>query len=281
MNAMAMNARARILLLLAALMSLGGCTVYQSIGHDAGAFLRHVDGDQFRPVPSHRWDSNNHALLYLYRPQSDWADAELMAPSFYVDGYHYVNLRSGGYTWLEILPGKRELDMNRSFFGIEGIGFRFSHLLDAEVTMEAGEIYFLRYSEVSDTDSMDPRLPSDHPLDRGTARFVSQETAMEELPDTQFMESVLMATNHAGTSIVEDNREADYQRQRKALVEARREEIQTMKEQGEFAPAPWYWPWGGGPTEPLEADRKLKQLEREREQRLAAKSGDGHWWWPF
>lgn len=276
-----MGMNARILFLLTALMSLGGCTVHQSIGHDAGAFLRDVDGDRFRPVPSHRWDSNNQALLYLYRPQSDWGDAELMAPSFYVDGHHYVNLRSGGYTWLAIRPGKRKLDMNRSFFGIEGVGFRFSHLLDAELTMETGEIYFLRYSEVSDTDSTDPRLPSDHPLDRGAARFVSQETAMDELPDTRFMQSVLMATNHAGTSIVEDNREADYQRRRKALIEQRQQEIQRMKQQGEYAPAPWYWPWGGGPTRPLEADRQLKQLERERGKRLAAKSGDGHWWWPF
>ena len=252
---MGMNARAQILLLVT-LMGLGGCAFHQSIGHDAGAFLREVHGERFRPVSSHRWDSDNHALLYLYRPQSDWGDAELMAPSFYVDGNHYVNLRSGGYTWLEILPGKRKLDMNRPFFGIEGVGFRFSHILDAELTMEAGEIYFLRYSEVSEASSTDSRLPSDHPLDRGAARFVSRETAMEELPETRFMESVLMATNRAGTSIVPDNRATDYRRQ------------------GKYEPAPWYWPWGGGPTQPVET-------ERERDQRKAAESAEGHWWWPF
>jgi len=278
---MGMNTRACILCLLIALLSLGGCTVHQSIGHDAGAFLRDVDGERFRPVPKHKWDSNNHALLYVYRPQSDWGDQELMAPSFYVDGHHYVNLRSGGYTWLEILPGTRELDMSRPFFGIEGIGFRFSHLLDAELTMEAGEIYFLRYSEVSETDSMDPRLPDDHPLSRGAARLVTQEAAMKELRRTRFMESVLLATNHAGTSIVADNREADYQRRRKALMEKRKEEVERMKEQGHYEPAPWYWPWGGGPSRPLETDRKLRQLERERQQRLAAQEGEGHWWWPF
>ncbi|MGM0451239.1 MAG: DUF2846 domain-containing protein [Pseudomonadota bacterium] len=253
---MGINARARILLLLTALMSLGGCAFHQSIGHDAGAFLRNVDGDRFRPVPSERWDSSDHALLYLYRPQSDWGDAELMAPSFYVDGHHYVNLRSGGYTWLEILPGKRELDMHRPFFGIEGIGSPFSHILDAELNLEAGEIYFLRYSEVSETDSTDSRLPDDHPLDRGAARFVAQETAMEELEETRFMESVLLASNQAGTSIVADNQETDYRRQ------------------GKYEPAPWYWPWGGGPTQPVET-------EQEQEQRAPADNEEGHWWWPF
>ena len=278
---MGMTTRACILCLLTALLSLGGCAVHQSIGHDAGAFLRDVDGQRFRPVPKHKWDSRNHALLYLYRPQSDWGDAELMAPSFYVDDHHYVNLRSGGYTWLEILPGTRELDMHRSFFGIEGVGSPFSHLLDAELEMEAGEIYFLRYSEVSETDATDPRLPDDHPLSRGAARLVTQEAAMKELRRTRFMESVLLATNHAGTSIVADNREADYQRRRQSLREKRKQEIERMKEQGHYEPAPWYWPWGGGPSRPLETDRKLRQLERERAQRLAAQEGDGHWWWPF
>ncbi|XOZ32384.1 DUF2846 domain-containing protein [Halomonadaceae bacterium KBTZ08] len=275
-----MNNPVRLLLLLILLPALGGCAIQQSIGHDAGAFLRDVEGDRFRPVPKHRWDSNNHALLYLYRPQSDWGDAELMAPSFYVDGYHYVNLRSGGYTWLEILPGTRELDMHRPFMGIEGVGSPFSHILDAELTMKAGEIYFLRYSEVSEPDSLDPRLPADHPLSRGAARLVAQESAMEELRQTRFMQSVLLATNHAGTSIVADNREADYQRRRQALLEERRKEIERMKQQGDYRHAPWYWPWGGGPTRPLEADRKLKQLEQQRQQQLASQN-KGHWWWPF
>lgn len=278
---MGINTQARLLVLLSALMVLGGCSVHQSIGHDAGAFLRDVHGERFSPVPSERWNSEEHALLYLYRPRSDWGDAELMAPSVYVDGNHYVNLRSGGYTWLEILPGKRELDMNRPFFGIEGIGFRFSHLLDAELTMEAGETYFLRYSETSEPEASDSRLPEDHPLDRGAARLVSRETAMDELQDTRFMESVLLASNHAGTSIVRDNREADYRRQREALKEERKKEIKRMKRAGDYEPAPWYWPWGGGPTRSLDADRELRELEREREQRLAAESGDGHWWWPF
>ncbi|MEQ6886982.1 DUF2846 domain-containing protein [Salicola sp. Rm-C-2C1-2] len=276
-----MNRPLRTLILLALLVGLGGCGIHQSIGHDAGAFVRDVDGEHFRPVPKHRWDSDDHALLYLYRPQSEWGDQELMAPSFYVDGHHYVNLRSGGYTWLEILPGTRELDMHRPFFGIEGLGSPFSHILDAELAMEAGEIYFLRYSEVSETNSLDPDLADDHPLSRGPARLVSQDTAMEELRQTRFMQSVLLATNHAGTSIVKDNRKADYQRRRKALREQRGEEIQRMKQQGHYEPAPWYWPWGGGPSRSLETDRKLRQLERERKQRLAGEEEDGHWWWPL
>lgn len=270
--------------ILLTLLLLSGCTVYQSIGKDGGAFMRSVTGDTFSPVPGYQWNSKEQALVYFYRPKSDWADQEVMAPSFYVDDNHYFNLRSNGYTWLIVLPGQREFDVRRPFSGVEGVDgpihLIFDHILDAELTLEAGETYYIRYSEVDDPESTPDQLEDDHPLASGAARLVDEETALPELRETRFLQSKLLAHNSAGRSIVEDNREADYERRREELEEEREAEIQSLKESGDYEPAPWYWPWGGGPTRRLEADRELRQLERDREKRLAEQD-EGHWWWPF
>ena len=275
-------------LTLLAMLLLNGCgmTIYQSLGKDMGAYVRPVTGDEFSPVASYKWNSKKQALVYFYRPESQWANDELMAPSFYVDDHHYFNLRSNGYTWLVVLAGKREFDIRRPFNGIEGVKHMgpltliFDHILDAELNVEAGKTYYIRYSEVDDPESHYEGLEEAHPLNQGTARLVNEETALPEIRKTRLLQDKVMVHNSAAQSIVDDNREADYKRRRAELLEQRKKEFQAMKESGDYEPAPWYWPWGGGPTKRLEADRKLRKLERERQERLAPEN-DGHWWWPF
>lgn len=275
-------------LILLSMLLLNGCgmKLYQSLGKDMGAYVRPVTGPEFSPVASYKWNSKEQALIYFYRPESQWGNDEIMAPSFYVDDNHYFNLRANGYTWLVVLEGKREFDIRRPFNGIEGvehmgpISLIFDHILDAEFTVEAGETYYLRYSEVDDPESPYQGLPDDHPLNEGPARLVNEETALPEIRETRLLLDKVAVHNSAAQSIVEDNREADYERRRAELLEERKEELQQLRESGNYEAAPWYWPWGGGPTKRLEADRKLRKLEREREERLA-KDDEGHWWWPF
>lgn len=283
-----MRTKAPALTLILLAMLLNGCSmkIYQSLGKDMGAFVRPVTGDKFSPVPSYKWNSKKQAVVYFYRPESQWANEELMAPSFYVDDNHYFNLRSNGYTWLVVLAGKREFDIRRPFNGIEGvkhmgpISLTFDHILDAELEIEAGESYYIRYSEVDDPEESFDGIPGDHPLNKGAARLVPEETALEEIRETRLLLDKALVHNSAAQPIVEDNHETDYQRRRAELLEEREEELRELKESGDYEAASWYWPWGGGPTKRLEADRKLRELEREREERLARKD-DGHWWWPF
>lgn len=275
-------------LILLSMLLLNGCgmKIYQSLGKDMGAYVRPVTGPEFSPVPSYKWNSEKQALFYFYRPESQWGNDELMAPSFYVDDNHYFNLRANGYTWLVVLAGEREIDIRRPFNGIEGvehmgpISIIFDHILDTELKVEAGKTYYLRYSEVDDPGATYEALPEEHPLNNGAARLVPEETALPEIRETRLLLDKVAVHNSAAQSIVEDNREADYQRRRAELLEQRKEEIQALKESGDYEHASWYWPWGGGPTKRLEADRKLRKLERERQERLA-KDDDGHWWWPF
>ena len=86
--------------------------------------------------------------------------------------------------------------------------------------------------------------------------------------------------------VVEVNEDLDYERQLVLLEEERELEIERLKQEGKYESTSWFWPFGGGPTVPLEADRKIKRLEQEyaelemeRERREEAESGGG--WWIF
>ena len=54
--------------------------------------------------PNDAWGSNQNAMVYFYRPNSQWAADEIDAPSVYIDDRHYFNIRGNGYTWLEMAP---------------------------------------------------------------------------------------------------------------------------------------------------------------------------------
>lgn len=263
-----------------------GCTVYQSIGKSTGGFFRSVSGHDFVHIPNSDWSQRN-ALLYFYRPDSEWAAAELEAPSVYIDDHHYFNIRNNSFTWLEVRPGERHIAMRRPLFGLEGIeGFSLSLIADATLTVEPGRIYYLRYNELSEPEQPNPALDPEHPLASGDLQLVTRELAMQpgEIISTQFLNSELVAPNHAARSVVEDNEDRDYERLMEQLALEREAEIEQMKAQGKYREAPWYWPFGGGPTEELQTDRRIAEAEeeyeallRERERRAEAES-DGGWW---
>ncbi|WP_303289126.1 DUF2846 domain-containing protein [Marinobacter sp. SS5-14b] len=269
-------------------LALSGCTVYQSIGKSVGGFLHPVSGHNFVHIDTDAWDQQN-ALLYFYRTHSQWAADEIESPSVYIDDKHYFNIRNNSFTWLEVAPGERHLAMRRPLLGLEGLNsFSLSLIADATINVEAGKIYYLRYNELTEPESPYPGLDPEDPLASGDLQLVTREYAMQsgEIVSTLFLNSDLLAPNHAATSIVEVNQDADYEKRRAVLEEERELEIERLKAQGKYEPASWYWPFGGGPTVPLESDRKLDELEKqyaslekERERRREAESGGG--WWIF
>ena len=270
------------LLLLLMLTMVSGCTLYQSFGKSSGSFIRSVNGPAFQPVPSDEWYNEDHALVYFYRPDSEWAQQELSAPSFYVDDRHYFNLRGNAFTWLEMQPGERQFDIRRPFVGFEGLGGAFDHILETSVELEAGEIYYVRYSEVDSPASVHAMLDDDHPMASGDAVLVDEETALEEIRRTRFLESQILASNRAGRSISYYNRLYDFEREEERLKEEREEEIERLKASGDYRSARWYWPFGGGPTESLETDRKLEELNEERQAfKEGSRGGDERDGWRF
>ncbi|MDN6320122.1 MAG: DUF2846 domain-containing protein [Marinobacter sp.] len=274
-------------LLILPLMSVPGCTIYQSIGKSVGSYLHPVSGHDFVHIDNDSWD-RKHAVLYFYRTDSQWAADEIEAPSVYVDDSHYFNIRNDSFTWLVVSPGERQIAMRRPLLGLEGLNsFSLSLIADATLKVEPGQIYYLRYNELTEPTQSNPELDPEHPLAQGDLQLVTRDYAMQsqEIVSTRFLNSDLLAPNHAAASIVESNEDADYERRMALLEEEREAELERLEREGQYQSASWYWPFGGDPTVPLETDQKIEQLEQEyamleqeRERRAAAES-DG--WWIF
>lgn len=288
MHRSALNFFIRALPGLVAVLLFSGCSIHQSIGKSVGAFLHPVTGHDFVHIDNTDWNSANNALLYFYRPHSEWAGDEIEAPSVYIDGKHYFNIRDNSYTWLEVAPGERHIILRRPLLGLEGLNdFDLSRIADAELDVEAGNIYYLRYSEVRPPEQTNPDLKREDPLAKDELQLVTRDYAMtgdDEITSTQFLNSDLLAPNHAAASIVETNQDDDYERRMAELEKARDEEIETMKANGEYNEPPWYWPFGGGPSKPLKTDRQIQALQKSHAaieaERKAAAADDGGWW-PF
>lgn len=104
-----------------------------------GSFLFPVKGEFFKPVlPT---DSRN-AIVYVYRPQSDWNDQEVQAPGFFLNGQFLSGLKSGSYFWFEIPASSYYFNAKRplSFFYLTTI-------FESDVHFEGGKSYYFRYDE--------------------------------------------------------------------------------------------------------------------------------------
>lgn len=175
----------RILSIVAIFAFVSGCTVHQSIGDSFGASVKKPHGQSFKPVGP-RWDFEHNALLYIYRPSSQWADDEFEAPSFNVNDKRLFNIKGGGYTWYELKPGDYDVVMRRGLLGIEGVNNSvIKKVAELALTVTAGETYYLRYSEI-DAPKEQAGNQQQH-LGDGPLQLVSSELALTELPVTKMM----------------------------------------------------------------------------------------------
>lgn len=164
---------------------LTGCTVHHSFGDHFGAYVAPAEEQPFKTV-GYRWDYQNTALLYVYRPATEWSMDELETPSFNVNGERLFNIKGGSYTWYEMEPGSYDIVMRRGIFGFEGIGwFEIKRLAEIYLQAEAGKVYYLRYSEI-DPPVIDPDL-EDIPLGDGPLQLVAPSRALAELENTQMI----------------------------------------------------------------------------------------------
>lgn len=278
-----------VVALMASLLS--GCPKpYLAFEKHGGAFLVPVSGEQFVHRPNTSWDTSKNAMVYFYRPDSKWGQQEIDVPSVYIDDHHYFGIRSDGYTWLEMAPGKKHIDIRRPIglaLGFEGIGgFSLEQTVDADFVLEAGEVYYFRYSEIDVPSEPNPDLDADHPLAQGDMQLVQRDVAIKEIVDTRFIQSKPpFAKNSAGISIVEQNLEDAYDAEVARLAEERVVELAELKEKGYWRDASWYWPFGGGPTKRLKSDIEKQKLDKKRQdyldeqERIAALNKSK--WWPF
>jgi hypothetical protein len=163
---------------LAVLLSvlLSGCST-------PGAFFGETAGTLFR---QHPLSDGNHALVYLYRPQSDWADQELEAPALFLNNARIGSLPSNGYLVLEFDIARYQLEMRRPLFGTYWTFFAdgpldFTLISSFTLDAEAGATYYLRYDELNPP-PVNEQAPSqgDGPL-----QLVSADVAQQEIASTR------------------------------------------------------------------------------------------------
>lgn len=283
---MALSNLTRLWILVFVAATMSGCKLYQSIGKSTGGFLHPVNGPKFVHIDNSRWDSQNNALIYFYRPHSQWAAEEIESPSVYIDDKHYFNFRNNSYTWLEVRPGKRHIRMRRPLLGLEGVGeFTLSKMVNAELEVEAGKVYYLRYSEVNPPSEPNPQLDPDSPWAKGDLQLVTASYAYPEIVETRFLKSDMLAPNHAGTSIVAVNRKDDFDKRERELLAEREAQLERLKASGQYRTGAWWCLYlcGGDPEPQLEVDLALAELRSEREayEMSLAQAEKKSSWWPF
>lgn len=290
---------ARPLLILIMASMLTGCPrLYLSFEKHGGTFLKSPEGPEFAHLEDHAWDAEENALLYFYRPLTDWSAEEIDAPTLYIDDERYVNLRGGGYTWLEVAAGTRQITLRRPLgvvLGFEGFGgFNLSKPLDTTFEAEAGRIYYFRYSEVDPPKVLNPALEPNDALAQGDMQLVAWELAFPEIIEMRLMEShAPFSKSDAARSIVVENRMGEFERREDELLEARELEMEELEAAGYWRSNQWWCLYlcGGGPTQSLKADQELAALEERREDyeyqvalnenNKPESDDEGSWWWPF
>jgi hypothetical protein len=104
-----------------------------------GSFLFPSKGAYFKPLlPT---DSRN-AIVYVYRPQSAWNDAEVQAPGFFLNGKFLSGLKSGSFFWLEVPGSTYYFNAKRPFTLIY-----LKTIFEVDMVLEGGKSYFFRYDE--------------------------------------------------------------------------------------------------------------------------------------
>lgn len=169
-----MGCRYLSILLLGAV--LGGCST-------PGAFFGATEGPAFQAAtPS----DGGHAMVYLYRPQSEWADQELEAPGIFLDNELIGSLPSNGYLALEFEASSYKLEMRRPLFGSYWTLFAdgpldFTLISSFALDASGGHTYYLRYDEL-DPPPKNTEQPS---AGNGPLQLVEETLGSQEIISTR------------------------------------------------------------------------------------------------
>lgn len=147
-----------------------------------GAFFGASDGPAFKP---RHLSDENHALVYLYRPQSQWADDELEAPGLFINNHLSGALPSNGYRVMELDAASYQLEMRRPLLGsywtlLADGPMDFTRIASFALDAEVGATYYLRYDEIN------PPAHDEHfsITGDGPLQMVSAKVALPELAVT-------------------------------------------------------------------------------------------------
>jgi len=172
-------------------------SMYWSTGRNLGSYyFPNTNGQLFEELESHEWDSDANALVYFYRPESQWASEELEAPSYYINDEIIFNLRGGSYTHVELPAGSYDFAVRKGVLPLLGweafddklmMAWDFNLQADFGLELDAGSITYIRHSEEVLPAIRHSQLDDDDEMSTADVQLVEQEQAMSELPDTRYL----------------------------------------------------------------------------------------------
>lgn len=180
-------------------------SIYWSTGRNLGSYyFPNTNGRQFKALQSHEWNSDENGLIYVYRPNSQWAMEELEAPSYYLNDELVFNLRSGSYTVMEIPAGSYDFAARKSMLPLIGfeafddklmIAFDLNLLADFGLEVDAGSVFYVRHSEVSLPSELHEDLLPDDPMAIADVQLVNEGLALSEIAETRYLEHSFWHSN--------------------------------------------------------------------------------------
>lgn len=142
-----------------------------------GSFLFPNKGEFFRPlIPT---DSRN-AIVYVYRPQSDWADQEVQSPGFFLNGQFLSGLKSGSYFWFEVPASQYYFNAKRPLAVVY-----LKTIFEAEFFFEGNKSYYFRYDE--ENPGPKKAVPGTAMLVVGPLRQMPDAQAISQIRETRVM----------------------------------------------------------------------------------------------
>lgn len=133
-----------------------------------GGWVNQKVGQRFQPVQA---QSEQAALVYMYRPDSKWNRQEIVASSLFINSERIPSLINNHYYWIELPAGTYRLSTSRPV-GVQH--FQKPKYLD--FTVEAGQSYFIKYDEEN--------LSTRHEIS-GPLILVSEKAGLNEIAFTQ------------------------------------------------------------------------------------------------
>jgi hypothetical protein len=172
-------------------------SIYWSTGRNLGSYyFPNTDGALFEQVSEEIWDKEANALVYFYRPDSQWASEELEAPSYYINDEVIFNMRSGSYTYVQLPAGSYDFAVRKSLMPLIGfeafddkvmMAFDLNLQANFGLELDAGSITYIRHSEEVFPSIRHSLIEPEDPMATADVQLVEEEMAMKEIPLTRYL----------------------------------------------------------------------------------------------
>ncbi len=172
-------------------------SIYWSTSRNLGSYyVPNTDGQLFKELSDQERKAEEYALVYFFRPDSQWASEELEAPTYYINDQIVFNLRAGSYTYVLLPAGTYDFAVRKSMLPLLGfeafddklmMAFDLNLQADFGLNLKPGDVYYVRHSEISFPSKLHSSLDPEDEMAKADVQLVERDVAMEEIHKTRYL----------------------------------------------------------------------------------------------